>query len=255
MEGHLLQRIIEKSSIIIALCAVCTLATFSVYFDQNIDSFYYYLLFCGSYLAYDFFRHNYKKNRHWLYYLLLISLLIGAVDAFWEVSAESKLKVGILALLTFFYKPGIPFLNPIREIPFLKTIVITIVWMGMCTLPFSLKFIITHSFFWSEFIFVFILVLPFDYFDRDIDGFSTLIKIVGIEKMRFWIMVILVLICFVNLTLNTPYFLHFYFVALILAFLVYFWDRWEEKWEQYLLFDGLLILQFLFLLGEKALSL
>lgn len=255
MEGHLLQRVVEKSSIIIALCAVCTLGIFSVYFNQSIDSSYYYLLFCGCYLAYDFFRHNYKKNRHWLYYLFLICLLIGAVDSFWEISGAAQVKVALLALLTFFYKPGVSFLNPVREIPFLKTIVIAIVWMGMCTLPFSLDFIVTHSFFWSEFIFVFILILPFDYFDRDIDGFSTLIKIVGIEKMRLWIMVILVLICFVNLVLMTPHFIHFYIVSLLLVLLVYFWDRWQEKWEQYLLFDGLLILQFLLLSGEKALSL
>ena len=158
-----------------------TAQSFAIKCDQNLFLF----LFCSSVLAYNFikyfgiFKFYYRSLTTRLKEIQLLSLFcfFGLIITFFELNNTTKLLVLFLVAVTFFYEIPFERVASLRRVKGLKIYIIALVWaMTTVLLPlleadveFEVSIFLT---FIQRFIFILVLMLPFEIRDLNNDDLS-----------------------------------------------------------------------------------
>lgn len=244
------------SNIWISLGAVGTTLVYFLHSKLTIDYYYLILVFFATLFAYNFQYINGQKSNSerqvqssWLfknsrlikvitYCSLLISVTLS-VSIFSLNFIFLSLPAIILVLM---YKNGIKKRLSLRNIPFIKIIVISFCWMWTCVI---LPQLLNNLFFdWKIslfiFLYVFTITLPFDIRDNNFDDQSikTIPQLIGLKKTYVLsLFMLLVLMVFSYFLINS------FLVFFILLTLILMIPSYKTQSENYYLFilDGLLV--------------
>ena len=172
-----------------------TAQSFAIKCDKNLFLF----LFCSSVLAYNFIKYfgiskfYYRSLTTRLKEIQLLSLFcfFGLIITFFEVDNTTKLLVLCLGAVTFFYEIPFERVASLRRIKGLKIYIIALVWaMTTVLLPlleagveFQVSIFLT---FIQRFIFILVLMLPFEIRDLNNDDLwlSTIPQKIGITTSK-----------------------------------------------------------------------
>jgi hypothetical protein len=203
--------------------------------------------------------------RHFSYWIfsILISLL-ALLYIFSSFSVESQFLIGILSIISFIYIiHGITLFSKkisIRNIPYLKTFIVSAVWAMITTLPQ----IIDHQLFsyyhpWlfliiERFLFIFPITLMFDIRDMESDpeSLQTIPRRIGIKNSKILAVFSLVLgyYFFYNTGMNTEglILIAFLYVMMILTVIKSSGSRSELFYSAW--FDGMMGLHAIFVIAQ-----
>ena len=228
-----------NSSIHVALAVYALVRITEMYFGLPYNEPLDYFIFYGTITGYNFvkyagvakFHHrsltgNLKAIQIFSFFCFLAMCYYG-----YQLSINTLLYCLPFVVLTVLY--AIPFLSGfqrnLRNISYLKIIVVSLVWVGFTVIipllgigeKFSLNIFLNVL---QRFLLVVVLILPFDIRDVKYDAISlqTIPKKIGVEKtkkMGFILMIITLLIEFVitpNIYFKNVYMLFFVFVILFL---------------------------------------
>jgi 4-hydroxybenzoate polyprenyltransferase len=208
---------------------------------------------------------------------LMISITIIStltlIPLFWMLGYESKLLMVFLGFISIGYSLPLFTIEDkkfgLRNIPGLKSLMITLVWVLSCVLlpifeaqRLHLADTSLHDtaiLLSKRFLFVFALTIPFDirdlFHDRNL-GLKTIPVMIGEKKAYLFCQLLLIgyvilLFTFKNNGLNADFF------ALTLSVIVTGWLIFKSEWEKeeyyyFLFMDGVLILQYLLLILFRA---
>jgi hypothetical protein len=172
-----------------------TAQSFAIKCDKNLFLF----LFCSSVLAYNFIKYfgiskfYYRSLTTRLKEIQLLSLFcfFGLIITFFELNNTTKLLVLCLGAVTFFYEIPFERVASLRRIKGLKIYIIALVWaMTTVLLPlleagieFEVSIFLT---FIQRFIFILVLMLPFEIRDLNNDDLllSTIPQKIGITTSK-----------------------------------------------------------------------
>ncbi|MBK86084.1 MAG: hypothetical protein CMC86_02630 [Flavobacteriaceae bacterium] len=172
-----------------------TAQSFAIKCDKNLFLF----LFCSSVLAYNFIKYfgiskfYYRSLTTRLKEIQLLSLFcfFGLIITFFELNNTTKLLVLCLGAVTFFYEIPFERVASLRRIKGLKIYIIALVWaMTTVLLPlleagveFQVSIFLT---FIQRFIFIVVLMLPFEIRDLNNDDLwlSTIPQKIGITTSK-----------------------------------------------------------------------
>lgn len=190
-----------NASIHVAIAVYCFVRITEYYLGIDYNENLNYFIFYGTITGYNFVKyfgiakfHHRSLTRN-LKIIQVFSLLcfIAMILYVWQLSLEIILWMVPFGLLTVLY--AIPFLSGfqknLRNVSYLKIIVIALVWAGVTVLLplIDAKQIpddITVYQFIQRFLFVCVLILPFDIRDMQFDAISlqTIPQKIGIEKTK-----------------------------------------------------------------------
>ena len=172
-----------------------TAQSFAIKCDKNLFLF----LFCSSVLAYNFIKYfgiskfYYRSLTTRLKEIQLLSLFcfFGLIITFFELNNTTKLLVLCLGAVTFFYEIPFERVASLRRVKGLKIYIIALVWaMTTVLLPlleagveFEVSIFLT---FIQRFIFILVLMLPFEIRDLNNDDLrlSTIPQKIGITTSK-----------------------------------------------------------------------
>lgn len=217
-----------------------------------------------------------NTNKNFVRVLLFLSVICGFISIFF-IRFETVLVLVLLGVISVLYNVSIPIGNgktfTFRRIPFAKICMIATVWSSMAVL---LPWIEVNGWVWDysvaqlfllQFLFIFIITLPFDINDMvvdKIDGLKTIPITLGIINSKL----ILIVLSFIYIMLLTNWVIDIYqndlqkvifligISGLILS-LLYKTLRWSyraNKWQIMLWYDGSLILYFLIYSASELLT-
>lgn len=187
-----------------------TLNSFGIKYDENILYFNFYATITGynfvKYFGLAKFHH--RSLASWLKAIQIFSFICFLAFSYYALKLETKtlLWIGGLAVVTFLY--AIPFLpkhlfldkhQNLRSISGLKIYIIALVWSGVTVLlpllnnDFNFNFDVGITFV-QRFLFVIVLMLPFEIRDMKYDSLklSTIPQKIGITKTKVIGLLILV---------------------------------------------------------------
>ncbi len=274
------------SNVFMSLCAVAqALVTFHLIKSQP-DYAVLALLFTSTLGIYNFCILITKPKRpnaspyfriRWFYahYRLMVTFtivsLLSLVPLFFLVSTESRLLLVFLSVISFCY--GLPLFSlgeqkfGLRNIPGLKPFLITIVWtLSTVLLPvleaqemhITISMRDTVILIAKRFLFIFALTVPFDIRDLFEDnklGVRTIPVMLGEKRAYLFCQFLLgayIILLFIYQKGFTPDFLALTFTAFLTGWLI-FKSKWEKDEYYYFFYmDGVLILQYVFLLLFKV---
>ena len=201
-----------------------------------------------------------EKNSRLVYFLMLLS---GGFSLyiFFDFSVVTQLVIILLGILCFLY----PF--TLRRIPFIKIVVIALVWSTTTMLLLTLENNIIISVneilhLVARFFFVFAITIPFDIKDLEYDtkNIITIPLFFGIRRSK----IIASFLLFISILIaafqyNNSSLILAHLLALILLYfiaLVFVWKSDEKKKEMYFAFwgEGLSICAYLFLVISLLIS-
>ncbi len=277
------------SNVFMALCAVAQgLVTFWLIGAKPVVPVVW-LLFTSTLGIYNFSiilpkpphpeKSPYKRVR-WFFshYRLMVTFtivsLLSLVPLFFLVTMEARILLIFLAILSFFY--SIPIFSigdqkfGLRNIPGLKQFLITLVWaMSTVLLPIIEAEAARHThismrdttvLITKRFLFIAALTIPFDVRDLFQDrqsGLKTVPVVWGEKKAYLFCQVLLawyIVLLFVFKGHFDADFFALTFVAILTGWLI-FKSKWEKNEYYYFFYvDGVLILQYVFLLVFNRLS-
>jgi hypothetical protein len=250
---------------------------FSVYMLVRITEFYFglsynenlnYFIFYGTITGYNFVKYAGVAKLH--HRSLTNSLKIIQIFSFfcflamcfyaYKVPIKTLLYCIPLEMLTLLY--AIPFLSGfhknLREVSYLKIVVVALVWSGFTVLipvldaglEFSLQLVLVAI---QRFLIVVVLILPFDIRDVKYDAISlqTIPKKIGVKKTKklgVALLVFILVIEFISsaeIVTKAP-FMIFFFLVLVLLMRA---KRNQPKYYSSLLVESLPLIWGLFLLG------
>ncbi|HUH73747.1 MAG TPA: UbiA family prenyltransferase [Chitinophagales bacterium] len=208
--------------------------------------------------------------------LLLFSVVCGLVSLFF-IRWETIITLVALGVISVLYNISIPLGNgksfTFRRIPFAKICMIAIVWASMAVLLPWVEVngwmwnIYVNQLFWIQFLFIFIITLPFDINDMvvdEADGLRTIPIYLGTINSK----ILLIVLSFLYIIFLTEWVTNIYhndlqkvvfligISALVLS-LLYKTLRWSyraNKWQIMLWYDGSLILYFLIYSASELLT-
>lgn len=266
------------SNVFIAVCAVAMVAATEIWWGiplkwEVLDLF----VFCGTLSSYTLHRlvafqnsNSHKRevgrwslNRKGLFYVLFALGVLGTALCFFLLDRSIQVFLLLFGFLTVFYSVPLFFakgLRKFREFPGLKIFLIAFVWAGVTVLlPMVANDISIFNwagqlFLLERALFVFLITLPFDIRDVELDKkeqVATIPNTLGIEKTQWigygTIFLLLVLNC-INIQMS-PYENHFWclFAAFYLSTAYFIRYSSPFRHELYCLFwiDGLMLVLFL----------
>jgi 4-hydroxybenzoate polyprenyltransferase len=279
------------SNLFMALCAVAqALLTIKLIGGQPVQSLQHLLalLFTSTLVTYNISiflskpkepqKSEFKRVRWFFAHnRLMISITIIStltlIPLFWMLGYESKLLMVFLGFISIGYSLPLFTIEDkkfgLRNIPGLKSLMITLVWVLSCVLlpifeaqRLHLADTSLHDtaiLLSKRFLFVFALTIPFDirdlFHDRNL-GLKTIPVMIGEKKAYLFCQLLLIgyvilLFTFKNNGLNADFF------ALTLSVIVTGWLIFKSEWEKeeyyyFLFMDGVLILQYLLLILFRA---
>jgi len=228
-----------KASIHVALSVYAFLRITELYFDLPYNKNLNYFIFFGTITGYNFVKYagvaklhhrSLTKDLKNIQIFSFLSFLLLGYFAY-HVSLKILLLTLPFNLLTFLY--AVPFLSGfdknLREISYLKIIVVAIVWAGFTVLlpivdaekeiDFNILLLMLQ-----RFLIVVVLILPFDIRDVKYDAISlqTIPRKIGIEKTKklgLTLLVFSLLLEYLISTSNaikTPFMLFFFLIIILL---------------------------------------
>lgn len=150
----------------------------------------------------------YLKNKRLIYGILVISILAVGYNIFFVNSFQFSILI-LLALISLLYViPVFKFKNKtyaLRQIPYLKIFVISLVWAALLTifiLP-SIKEVNYQvlMYFIERFVFILAITIPFDIRDLNYDkenNIKTIPQLIGIKKAVFLSILLLIISFAIN---------------------------------------------------------
>jgi len=248
------------SNIWIALGAASSALMYSVCFQKSINWSLLLFLFSSTLLAYTFQRFEKLRKKEgisgprmdWMIRssktvkgIMVVGLLSTVVSVFF-LSVESWLLLPVTALISFFYAFKIKGIN-LRDIPFVKIILIGAVWALSAGWMFFIedqdfsRLGVQYSFF--MFLYIIAITIPFDIRDIHLDetGKKTIPQLFGIKGAKV-IAVTLTIIAFLLLESMTVLNMWFHLLAISISVLAILYAH-PKRHELYFSFgvDGLLI--------------
>tara|TARA_B100001093_G_scaffold516198_1_gene594415 strand:- start:164 stop:958 length:795 start_codon:yes stop_codon:yes gene_type:complete len=244
------------SNIWISLGAVGTTLVYFLNLKLTIDYNYLILVFFATLFAYNFqYINGQKENNqrqlqsYWLSKnsqliktITYSSLLISVVLSFFIFPLNFIWLSLPAVILVVMYKHGINKKFYLRNIPFIKIIVISFCWMWTCTI---LPQLLNNFFFdWKIslfiFLYVFTITLPFDIRDNNLDDQSikTVPQLIGLKKTYFLSLFMLLVLMVFSYFIYDNFIVYFILLTLILMI-----PSYKPQSENYYLFilDGLLV--------------
>ncbi len=222
-----------------------------------------------------------QRRVRWFFshYRLMVTLTVVPVlllaPLFFLVSAPARILLVFLAIISFAY--GLPLFTiagrqfGLRNIPGLKLFLITLVWTMSCVLLPILEAQARHTATVSlydttillakEFLFIAALAIPFDIrdiFEDKQSGLKTIAVAWGEKNAYFFCEALLLgYIALLFIYRNDGFGINFW--ALIISVVIAGWLILRSKWEKneyyyFFLLDGILILQYIFVIGLNKLS-
>jgi len=209
-----------NSSIHVALAvyslSYITLIQFNIPYDENVLYFIFYATITG-YNFVKFFglaKFHHRSLANWLKVIQVFSLVCFVLMCFYAYNLQSKTLYYILGLgvVTFFY--AIPFLpkelfmdskQNLRTIGGLKVYIIALVWAGVTVILPLVNNDIALNFdaiviVIQRYLFVIVLVLPFDIRDMQYDSLklSTIPQRIGVKNTKFVGILLLIVFFFLE---------------------------------------------------------
>ncbi len=204
-----------NSSVHVALAVYAlswiTLQTFNINYDENVLYFNFYATITGynfvKYFGVAKFHHRSLARR--LRVIQIFSLLCFIMLCYYALQLETRILmyIGVFAVITFLY--AIPFLpkhlymdnqQNLRSISGLKVYIIALVWAGVTVLlPLVNNNVLLSADVWilllQQFIFVIVLMLPFEIRDLRYDSLklSTIPQRIGVKSTKIIGLFLLVL--------------------------------------------------------------
>ena len=192
-----------NSSIHVALSVYCFLKITELYFDFSCSEALSYFVFYGTIVAYNFikyaeiakFHHRSLTKNLRLIQLFSFACLVPFCYYFTHLKIKTIVFIIPFALITLLY--AVPFLGGfqknLRSISYLKILIVSLVWSAITVLlpvyDFGVERVNSITLFLmilQRFLFVFVLILPFDIRDMNFDIISlqTIPKKIGIKKTK-----------------------------------------------------------------------
>lgn len=227
------------SSIHVALAVYALLRITEIYFDIPYNKSLNYFIFFGTITGYNFVKyagvaklhHRSLTDRLKAIQIFSFFCFLGMCYFAYQIPLKTLCLTIPFTLLTVLY--GVPFLSgfdkTLREVSYLKVIVVALVWAGFTLLiplvdaneniTFKVYLLLIQ-----RFLIVMVLILPFDIRDVQYDAISlqTIPRKIGIEKTKK-LGVILMVFCMVieyfastSNTMKTPFIIFFFLVVLLL---------------------------------------
>ncbi|MCO5231841.1 MAG: UbiA family prenyltransferase [Chitinophagales bacterium] len=194
---------------------------------------------------------------------LVLSVVVGGIATF-KANIEGVVVLFCLGIISFLYNVNIPIGNKIltiRRIPFAKIFLIAIVWASMAVvLPWVEKYgwswdMKMIQLFFIQFLFIFIITLPFDINDVEVDkevGVNTIPILIGIKKSKILLTILTFVYLFVLFLWIDKFFVRNLMfqlgISILLLALLYktiLRSKRAQKWEIMLWYDGSLIWYYL----------
>ena len=222
-----------------------------------------------------------QKRVRWFFshYRLMVTLTVVPIlllaPLFFLVSVPARILLIFLAVLSFAY--GLPLFAVgeskfgLRNIPGLKIFLITLVWTMSCVLlpileaqarqMVTLSLYDTTIFMAKEFLFIGALAIPFDIrdiFEDKQSGLKTIAVALGEKNAYFFCEALLLgYIALLFLYRDNGFGVNLW--ALVASVVITGWLIFKSKWKKdeyyfFFLLDGLLILQYIFVIGMNKLS-
>ena len=191
-----------NSSIHVALGVVALAALTALHFDFEPDHLLLAFVFFGTITGYNFVKYagiaklHHKSLAKNLKFIQIFSficfLILGYLSL--QVKAEVLMVAGVLGFFTLLYAlPVFSSQKNLRDIAGLKVFVIAFIWAGVTVffpvadaeLPFEMDMILE---FFQRFLFVLILILPFEIRDLKYDNeiLKTIPQRLGVEKAKLF---------------------------------------------------------------------
>ena len=198
--GNIILDFYINSSIHVALGVVALTALTSLHFDFQPDFLLLAFIFFGTITGYNFVKYagiaklhhqSLAKNLKFIQIFSFVCFLILGYLTF-QVKAEVLMVAGVLGFFTLLYPlPVFSSRKNLRDIAGLKVFVIAFIWAGVTVffpvanadLPFEKDMLLE---FFQRFLFVLILILPFEIRDLKYDSaiLKTIPQRLGVEKTR-----------------------------------------------------------------------
>lgn len=205
-------------------------------------------------------KHKWLKEYLKLFYALVGFSVIGFIIAVCLAKEEVLITLSPFALITFFYSLPIfknqKYLFRLREIPFLKIFLISIVWSATTIiLPIvqsekSFDFVHVGLMLLERFLFVFAITIPFDIRDMRGDeqsGLKTIPLVIGIRKSIVLANTFTLLFLIISLLhyYTSAFFILLAFVLSAISTLFFLNSKSLQKWSfyHYGILDGTMLLQ------------
>ncbi len=267
----LLKFFVEKN-LVVATSALCLYKITEHLFDFN-SNYISYFIFFSTLCAYSYMAQFQKLNiNHSILSnksnTLLSSKSIFLLSAFITSCLLFILNFKLLILITpviiicLLYPVKFQLYNTIiciRSIPYLKIILISLVWSYMTMLMPILYFSyeINHvviDFFFQRFLFILVIAIPFDMRDMNIDTIKTIPNVFGInnsKKLAFFCLLIIELLLIINViskVISLNLFLALFLTIELTSLVIYFSHNKKSLIFYGIIVEGLSIIMCLFVI-------
>lgn len=193
-------------SFFIALCAATLFTTYEIRFQNELSIFKFFFVFCSTLFSYNLvqiFPNSISKDHHlyrgqWiqenkssLKAIMAMAFTLISILAF-QLSMIQIIWLGHLFLLVVFYESSIFCRIGLRQVPYLKSLLISWVWCGSTSV---LSFLETEKnlgieellIFSESFLLILSLAILFDIRDIKVDiksGLKTIPNLIGLNKVK-----------------------------------------------------------------------
>ena len=244
-----------NSSIHVALAVYAlswlTLQYFNISYDENVLYFNFYATITGynfvKYFGVAKFHH--RSLAKWLRVIQVFSLVCFIFLCYYALQLETEILmyIGVLGVITFLY--AIPFLpkhlymdnqQNLRSISGLKVYIIALVWSGVTVLlPLLNNNVLLSADVWilllQQFIFVIVLMLPFEIRDLRYDSLklSTIPQRIGVKRTKLigvFLLIVFFLLDFFKDELNSQFIWIRLIITLITALFLVFANEKRSKY-------------------------
>ncbi len=266
-------RSLVYAHLLIAFCAVALTAETFFIFEINVrkNIVYLFLVFFSTLLAYNFKtvqsvfyygsaidsgKKDWSEQNKGILVLLVSVCFIVSVVACFFLAKNTVIILFLLGLLSLGYSFPLRIGKNklvLREIPFIKTILVSFVWaMVVCCLPFIESGAQINKFWGTmEFLFLFPLAILFDIKDLQRDKKSNvktlpiLIGVKGTKILSVSILITRAILIYFLVELPGLFFSELISTTLIVVFIIFYIKEKASEYFYMVFVDGLLLLKFL----------
>lgn len=154
------------------------------------------------------------------------------------ISLKNGLSISAAGILVWMYHARV-FLKRIRGNAFVKPAFIAMVWLLMIYFYIQQWDMLIYL---QQFVFIYVLTIPFDIRDMKSDSFTTLPKLLGIPSARF--LMIFLMVVYAALSLIMPRaFMYTSFISAGVLIPSFFLSYTYQKLWVYVFYDGIIVLQ------------
>ncbi len=218
-----------------------------IFYEDSINIYLILSTFFACFGGYFYLRFTQYNEINRVFFIFIISVVISTVTLYLSqrdlLSIQQWISLIISGVLLFMYHSKL-FLNSIRNNVIMKPTIIAIVWM-LLIFFYTQKF--NYVLYLQQFIFIFLLTIPFDIKGVSKDKIVTIPKLLGINKTMWLLANLIILYITISLFLPKIYIFNSLLVGLITLFLIFNKFTYQKLFI-YIFYDGIIVLQTLSLL-------